>query len=386
LKHIGILELHYHIKYLYTTAKIFKTKKTDVTIFVTKEIYDKLSEYLKNMDEYKFVIKKTEESIDKYLKRIEKKCSNDIDILFVNTIQKSMIDLPHYKKFNPDCKKILTIHVANSWFSSKPGFDLRKFHLTLDSHLSTYYAKKHVLLKYDGINVIYPPIKQWIRNNTDYQKPIYTIPFGFCEENKFEKTKNLDKNVFVVPGQIQEHRRDYNIVFDIFERLFDKHNNKIKLILLGYPVGSYGERIQNRFKNLRDKGFDIEFFKDFVPEKIYNDKMKNVDFIFLPIQIKSRGLGVTPEWYGKSKGSAAFFEGVNYRKPMILPDEFNVLKEFNSSIIKYKHIDDLEIKINNLLKETGNISSIKNEAIKNSEYFSLKNLQNYFIKNILEDN
>ncbi|GAI85414.1 unnamed protein product, partial [marine sediment metagenome] len=80
MKQIGILELHYHVKYLYTKAKICKTKETNVTIFTTKEIYEKLTTYLKNTSEYDFVLKEKDESINSFLKKVKKICDEKIDL------------------------------------------------------------------------------------------------------------------------------------------------------------------------------------------------------------------------------------------------------------------------------------------------------------------
>ena len=52
----------------------------------------------------------------------------------------------------------------------------------------------------------------------------------------------------------------------------------------------YGNRILKRCKNLKEKGYNITYYDSFVPEKIYHDVIKKVDFILLPIKIKSRGI------------------------------------------------------------------------------------------------
>ena len=61
-KNIGILEYHYHTKYLYTVAKIVKTKDTNVTIFTTPDLFKKLKTYIKNIKDYEIILKKENES------------------------------------------------------------------------------------------------------------------------------------------------------------------------------------------------------------------------------------------------------------------------------------------------------------------------------------
>ena len=384
MKNIGILEFHCHVKYLYTLAKICKTKDTKVTIFTTKDIYSKVTTYIKNITNYNIVLKNEDESLNAFFQRVEKICNEKIDLLFINTIQKTMIDFPLFFNFKPNCKMILTIHTANAWFYKKPSIDLKKIFRTIDTNLSTFFGRKIILPKFNAINVIYSPIKDFIVNKTSYNRPVFTFPFGFYEKSVETKTKKVNEIIFVVPGQVEEHRRDYDIVVDAFEKVFKKNGKKIKLYLLGYPVGVYGKRIHSRCEKLKKQGFKIVFYDSFVPEDEYNNTMKNVDFLILPIKIISRGVGVIPEYYGTTKGSAAVFEAIQHAKPMIVPNEFNMLSEMESSTLKYKNADDMAEKIINIIENQDTIINLQKEAFKNSEKFNLEQLQKYFTKEILE--
>ena len=385
-KNIGLLEFHCHIKYIYTMAKIVKTENTNVTIFTTPKLFSKVKTYLKNLKDYEVILKEKDEGMNNFFKRVEKICNEKIDLLFINTIQKTMLDFPMFLNFKPKCKMILTIHTANSWFSKKPQINLKKPFRTIDTNVSTIFGKFFILPKFNGINVIYSPIKDFIENKTDYKKPVFTIPFGFYDEiNKPQKTKKEDKIIFVIPGQIEEHRRNYDIVIDAFEKIFEKYNDKIEFILLGYPVGAYGKRIINRCKKLKKQGYNIIYYNNFVPEDEYNEIMKNVDFLILPIKMLSTGVGVTPEYYGKTKGSAAVFEGVQYAKPLIVPKNFTIIKELESSTLKYKSSEDLEKTLEEIIIENKDkLDKLSKEACKNSEKFSLPVLQEYFTRKILD--
>jgi hypothetical protein len=153
---------------------------------------------------------------------------------------------------------------------------------------------------------------------------------------------------------------------------------------LGYPVGIYGNRILKRCNKLKDLGYDIKFFDSFVPEKTYNEIMKDVDFIILPIRIESRGTGVITEYYGKTKGSAAVFEAIQYAKPLVVPGEFNILNELKSSTLKYNNSKNLEKILIEFLDDRNKLINIKKVALINSKRFSLDNLQGYFVKEILD--
>jgi hypothetical protein len=383
LKKIGILEFHCHLRYLYTVAKICKTKQTNVTIFTNQDLYSKIKTYIKNIEDYEIVLKKENESIKSFLKKVEKICNDRIDLLFINTFQLTCFYLPRYIGFNPKCKTIFTVHTVNAWLKPKPVFDIKQIIKSIDTNLCSFIGPKFMLPKYDAINVVYPTLKDYVEQETDYKKRVFKIPFGFFDETSFKKVEKDDKKIrFMITGQIEEHRRDYNSILDVFEKLFPEYNNKIQLILLGYPVGTYGTDIIKRCKTLKEKDFDIKYFESFVPEKEYNDSVKKVDFIILPIKIKSKGMGIVPEYYGKTKGNAGIFEGIQYAKPMILPAEFNIIEELKSSILSYKNQENLEKTIIDLTENTDKITQLKQNAYKNSKKFSMNVLHDYFVKEI----
>ena len=383
MKNIGILETHCHITFLHAMAKICKTKDTNVTIFVTKDIYSRLENYLDDKEKYEFIIKEENEGLHAFLKRAEKICNEKIDLLFINTFQQTIFFLPRYFGFKPKCKTIMTVHTANAWLKPKPVFNIKKIVATVDTNLSAFISNKFLLKNYDAINVIYPPIKDYILKETKYDKKVFIIPFGMFNEKNLQNKKENKKIQFLVPGQIEEHRRDYGIIIDAFENLFKKYNKEIELVLLGYPVGSYGNRIIKRCEKLKEQKYNIKYFESFVPEEDYEEIMKKIDFILLPIRIKTKGMGIITEYYGITKGSAGVFEGIQYGKPMIVPKNFNMIKELESSTLKFSDSKDLESVISKIIQDKKKLAEIKKNAVKNSKKFSLNVLQEYFVKEIL---
>lgn len=383
MKNIGILETHCHITYLHTMMKICKTEDTNVTVFTTKDILSRLENYLKNKENYNFILKKDREGLNSFLKRVEKICDDKIDLLFINTFQLTCFYLPRYFGFHPRCKTILTIHTANAWLKPRPVFNIKKIISTIDTNLSSFIGNKFILPRYDAINVIYPPIKDYILKETNYKKKIFTLPYGLFNENNVEDKKEDNKIQFVIPGQVEEHRRDYDLIIVTFEKLFKKYNKDIELILLGYPVGIYGNRIIKRCEKLKEQGSNIKYFSNFVPEKDYESIMKKTDFILLPIKIETKGMGLITEIYGVTKGSAGIFEGIQYGKILVVPKNFNIVKELKSSTLNYTDSKDLENVLAEIIEGREKLKKLKKDAYENSKYFSLNVLQEYFVKEIL---
>lgn len=386
MKEIGILEFHFHIKYLHTTMRICKTKNTNVTVFTTKEILQRIETYLDDKSKYNFVLKKENESINSFLKRVKKICNEKIDLLFVNTIQTSTIDIPRYFRFKPKSKMILTVHMVNHWMKARFSTNLRNPFRCIDANASMFFIRRIILPKFDAISVIYSPLKDFIKENTNYQKPVFVLPFNFYDENKKMSSKKRDDVIrFILPGLIEEYRRDYTGALDIFEKLFKKYDKKIELCILGKPVGVSGERIINKCEELKKKGCNIIFYKGFVPEKEYNKKLVESDVIFSPLNTVTRRETGIDEIYGTTEGSALPFEAIQYTKPLIVPSDFKVIDELESSTIAYSSRQALEKKLIEIIESKEKLKKLKQNAVKNSEqYFSIDVLQKYFISEILE--
>ena len=186
-----------------------------------------------------------------------------------------------------------------------------------------------------------------------------------------------------IPGLIQEHRKDYGPVFPAFETLFKNHKEKIKLCVLGLPIDKFGRQVYNKFKDMKQKGCDVEIFDHFVPDDIFDDILAQSDIILAPIRVKTRADGDIEEIYGKTVGSGVIFNAIQYAKPIIVPAEFNMLSELESSTLKYSNSIELEHIIEELISNPEKLQELKREALANSKKFSLKNLQDYFEKKIL---
>ena len=52
---------------------------------------------------------------------------------------------------------------------------------------------------------------------------------------------NTEKIVFTITGTIAKIRRDYDVVLNAISNIHEEYRGKFKLILLGKPIGKYGE-------------------------------------------------------------------------------------------------------------------------------------------------
>jgi len=222
VKNIAILETHFHVKFLYTMMRICNIKDTNVIVFTTKKIYSRIETYLYDKSKYEIILKDDNEGLSSFLKRVEKICNEKkIDILFVNTIQMSSINISPYIKFRPKTKMIITIHVVNHWLKARFAIGVKNIARVIDANISIFLIRRYILPKFYAINVIYSPIKEYIIKNTNYKKQVFTLPFNFYDKTKkVERIKKESRIRFILPGLIETYRRNYDLALKVFERLW----------------------------------------------------------------------------------------------------------------------------------------------------------------------
>jgi hypothetical protein len=134
---------------------------------------------------------------------------------------------------------------------------------------------------------------------------------------------------------------------------------------------------------MKQKGYDIENFRGYVPEETFDKILTESDLLLVPLKLKTRSNTEIEETYGLTVGSGVIFNAIQYAKPIIVPEEFNMINELKSSTKKYKNEKELEKQITYLIINPDELKKMKIEALNNAEKFSLKNQQDYFEKNIL---
>jgi len=281
MKRVGIVEYHHHWDYFKDLQAMFNSSEVVVVPFINKR----------------------KKSVAKFIEDVEHR-TKSLDLLIVNSIQDTMKDIIFWLRFKPKCKAILTIHNINSMLN-KPQVNVFKPLRSIDTIASYLCMRFIVLPKFSAIIVLGQSVKDYIEKNGLYEKTIFVLPFKNHE--MMYESKNA---TCVVPGRIEEHRRDY-------DALLANIKPADKIVLLGEPIGKYGNRIIEKCKEMNKQGYHITFFKRHVPDKTYHNILKDCYVIIFPRVEESHGYGTTKEYYGETKLVGAFFDAVKYGKKFI---------------------------------------------------------------------
>lgn len=359
---IGIVEILYHHGFLYSLASVSRESGAEVTVFTTKNVYDITSSLFKNkIKNYRWIIKDEDETIISFLKRIEEIANKEINLLFINTIQGNLC----YKSifFKPKCKTILVTGRATEWFGDK--FKLISFNpKRLLNYNLRCIVRKRILPRYDAVLVHTEALKNYVLTN-GYKKEIFVLPYIIYDDN-IPLKKNGKELRFIVTGLIAKHRRDYDSILKVFEKMWKQGYKDVCLTILGRPVGRYGKGIVNQCRLLKREGFKIKFFDKFIPNDVFKREILSSDVIINPIKM---------ETYLHGGFTSGLVEAIRYAKPGIYPVDYIVPKELLSSSLFYDRISKLDYLIEQkFLNNRGILEKLSKNAKENSEKYSLQQL------------
>lgn len=376
---LGLVELFTHENNLYNLCKIGMAAGHELTIFTTSEMYESLdmTEGF-GTDRVSWVIQDDDESLSAFLTRISDR-TTDIDLLLVTSIYGTAPELRHFWQFNPDCPVAVWIFNANAWLG---GYSVRK---GLVGNVNTL-ARRRILSNVNAIIVEYEPIRSYVEtelNNRVVEKvrcfpPVYADDPRLTGLNQEVSSDSGASGIhFVVPGRIEQSRRDYDTVCDVFEMVDPTVANSLRLTLLGKPYGEYGKRIIERCDALTERGVNVTVFNEWIPIDTYRQTLRDATFLLCPLQRTTESASIT-EVYGRTKGSGNVWDAIQNATPLVVPSHFEVAHYIKSSTYSYESSTDLTDFIERVAADTERIASLQQNALANAKKFSLNNQCNRF--------
>ena len=274
-----------------------------------------------------------------------------------------------------------------SYFSNiKNYFEFRYLlnpNLFFNSFTGPYFRRK-IVNNLDALVMEYHPLIKTAKNNYNYKKNVFALPHRPFERQYVNVNHQSEQIVFVVPGTINKVRRNYELVLNTFETLFQKYNDKIKLILLGRPIQNYSEEIVKKCEELILKNCNLHYYKEAVSVEEFDIQLKNCDFVISPLN-----LIIEKEIYSWTKGTGVFADALKYGKVTFVPEGYNTCEELPHSVILFSDSNSLYNEIEKYILQPNLINDLNSIAVKEMEVFSLENSQKMFddiIKIVLNTN
>lgn len=372
---IGIMAIgdgENHYEYVLTLFNVLKRENTQIILFLGQNIYKEVKKDKSISSNITLLVKDIEESTYDFLKK-NRSILNQLDFFVSDEIYVSPRHdwkLPFILKLK--CPKILTLHNVNIWLKPKASLNIR--------YCARMFLRMYLLRKFDGVTVFSNNIKNYVLQDTNYKKAVFVTPFSYySNDNNFDDKKNVNSIINItIPGTIKKARRDYDKILSIYDSIIE-NKVPIKLVLLGKPIGEYGKKILKVCEDINSRGGNIEYFGDYIPRDVFENKIKEASILYADIPPKYYIDG-TEEIYGLTKETGVTFLMIKYTKPAILPILFKNMPELDKSIIRYENLVDLEKILINLDNIT--IKKLTEQALINSEKFTIEKIRKGTIDNL----
>ena len=359
-----------HFEGAYPVIKLFNNGKNQITIFTYENSYRQFQYLFKDsISNYTWVVKGSTESKIQFIRRMYNHSNNKkFDIIYLNTISDNHIFYALMILFLKKARVILTLHDINSHFSFRSGSGWRGW--------VRYIGKRALVKGVSEFNVVASTMVGYLKSRLPAHKKVHNLPGSIYEEDKRATSRQiLDSIKTVIPGTIDNRRRDYYLAFDLLHEI-DQKNLPISIVLLG-GISEYGKDIFEKCRQYVSTTSNLTFFQtDTVDQPIFDREMDDCHFIWVPSVVNTVLSDGIQETYGLSKSSGTLFDVIKHAKPFIVPKELCVPTELESSCFKYESKDQIIPFLQSFLASPEKYAALAEKAIENSRFYTIENIRN----------
>jgi hypothetical protein len=355
-----------HFETAFTVIRLFDLPGNKITVYTSKETFGRLNDLLQD-DTHRFHWEILPGSnrlrVFNFLyKKLKKQFP---DTLWLNTVINNHLPWAFLLKTLHLKKTILTVHDINCLFKSHFKLPFR--------HAIIHWGKKNLIKRVDEFNVISDTMISYLKQYVA-EKKVYNIPGGiFTNGNAMHSLQ--DRLQVVVPGSIDQKRRNYEQVFEL-ATMADRMGLALKIVLLGGYSSGYGEAIVNRAREFRSAFCQlIAYQAKIVDQEEFDLQMDAAHFVFIPSVIHTKICGDIPEEYGKTKSSGNIFDVVKHAKPFIAPAALTIPLNLRTSCFKYNNTGDILDFFKKLISEPGNYDQWQKAAVENSGQYTIEKVR-----------
>lgn len=353
---ISFIELEYHLLDLDCFCKVFEKSTHDITLYTTQKIYNTFKDqtYAKR---YKWVVKHDNQSTSSFFKE-QFDSINKAEWIYYNTIASNYAT---YNTLNFKGKTILRIHNAHTylqplqhWYIIPTFFNLFKaasyFVREFIGELDFYYLPK-VVKKMDYYCFADENVKHYVieKNICQKDKIFPTIP-GSIFNGEFKPFNSTEKIRICIPGIIDERKKDYLPVINALKLIKNSIKQPVEIVLLGKPVGKYGNWVIEEFSKLKSDTISIQSFTGFVEQAKFNELMFGSHLLITPTK-ETTVFRIYKEIYGKTKASGSVGEMVKYGIPNLFPDYIYFDDEMRKVINNFNSPESLANELNRFIND-----------------------------------
>ena len=146
---------------------------------------------------------------------------------------------------------------------------------------------------------------------------------------------NTDNLKIGLLGAIDEHRKNYDIIFDALNKI---NRKEIYIFFLGSNLGQRSKKIIEKFNK-----FKTYFFSGYLPDDIFYKWGKKCDLL-----ISTNKTDIV-RGYGSLKGTGPFGDAIYLSRPLLILNQVDPIKEFSDFAFYYENDDDFFLKFKQII-------------------------------------
>lgn len=345
MEKIAIIELYGHIEVMY--AAMLHFNGNFLTLYTTKNGVGDMPEKIKRLQVEKSYVLHENDTKPKFIKnhfsRIQ---SNDL-IIFTTVLG----EFSFWSKIKWTPETLLVIHNGNYWFDFFHSISIESIkdvlRLIRTVWKREFYHRKKILLNTNYIlfpnNLISSYFIEKVLVEPEKVKP----SFPFYWKETVEKVDSKEFNI-IVPGTVYDQSREYSELLKALMQIAQVLKTSVNLVFLGNVRTKYGKQVLNEFRRLSNDFLKIVSFKNYIPQRVYDDWLKKADCLILPIKEQMK-YGICKEIPGKTKITGTINDMHRFNIPTLLPDHYYMESPCPKNVSFYSdHIDLIE-KLNDLM-------------------------------------
>ncbi|WP_127129700.1 hypothetical protein [Pseudoflavitalea rhizosphaerae] len=332
---IGIFETT-HFEVAYTLIRLFNLPGNQLTVFCYAPAAEQLKYLLKNEQQhFDWVIRPETMSRARFVSIIKEEVNKaGIELLLLDSVEDNFVYYARMVRMLPGVRTILTLHDVNNYFEYHHNGSLRRF--------VRNFGKKRLVRAVDEFTVLSSTMEDALRSKLPSGKIVRSIPGAIFDESRYRQPGNIDDAIhIVVPGTVDEKRRNYDSVFALLESCYQQ-NIKVKITLLGGICNPYGLRVLAKAKAYAALHDNLIWYETEIVEQPEFDRvMQGSHFIFSPTVIDTVIFDDVQEQYGLTKSSGNVGDMIRFARPAIIPKHLRLSPEFSACVIRYEHIMEI---------------------------------------------
>lgn len=359
-----------HFEAGYSLIRLFNNGQNEITVFsyaASKRQFDYL--FKDDQSKISWVTKKEHQSKASFIYTIYQETKKrKIDLLYLNTVSDNFLFYAMLAGSLPKIRIVLTLHMVYNFFSTRSLFNPRRMIRAI--------GKKMLRRAIKEFNVLSPTLLPLLQKKFPAGKKIHQVPGAIFEKNAAaiaEPSPGLF--TIVIPGSIDNKRRDYDQVFKLLN-LLKQEDIAAEIVLLGSFYGEYGQTILAQCREWAKDHANLRWYEEGVVDQPEFDRvMKMSHFIFTPTVIDTIIADGIEEFYGISISSGNIADAIRHARPLIIPGGLVVDPVLEKGCVRYSGLGDIVSLLKSIRNDQSVYMKLANAAIDNSQQFTIEKVR-----------